>query len=593
MKKESGQILVLVVATLGVVLFTVLFVIAGSQAYFQNSNYSVQAEKASALAEAGIDKALNSLNKTGGSYNGEETVLGDGSYSVTVTDKGSGTKALQVTGYIPNKDNPKVKRTIKVDAFNGIGTAFNYAIQIGEGGLKMDENSQVIGSVYSNGNVKLDADARITGDVWVAGGTAAGADQSTDCQTCIDYFFGRNISGQDRLDVAQSFKPAVSQVINKVGLKIKKIGNPPNVTVRILRDQDGRPDEDHVVASGTLSAGTVTSSYPPGFVEVSFSQTGTLQAGNTYWIMIDTSSNYSNYWSWSADMAQSYTRGSASWSPRWNESHPDWYSANLDLGFQTFMGGVATYIDGDYEHHNSTFIGGDAHANTLRDLTIQKGAFYQIKNHISYASDHPNSTDPLPQSFPISEGNIAQWKQQAQDSGIFTGNINNCPLTLPAGKYVGTIRLPYNCHTTIVSPVWITGDLDVQERVQIKLDSGFGPSSGVMMVDGFIELDKDSQAIGSGTPGSYLILLSNFNSRDDNEHRYAINVKREGNTGVLYSNLGSIRLSKDNHITSITGWKVNATRDVIIEYDQGLAGTFFSFGPSGSYSLVKGTYQAK
>lgn len=592
---QSGQILILTFIALGIVLFTVLFVISGAQIYFQNAQYSANAEKATALAEAGADKALASLNKTGGSYNGEtETILGDGTYSVSITDKGTGAKALQVTGYIPNKANPKVKRTIQIDASNGVGTAFNYAMQIGEGGLKMDENSKVRGSVYSNGNIKLDADAKITGDVWVAGGTSPTADQSSDCSgsNCTDFIFGKSISGQDRLDVAQSFKPAVSQVINKVALKLKKIGNPPNIVVRIMDDKSGRPDEDHVRTSGTLSAGLVTNVY--GFVEVAFSQAVNLHANDTYWIMLDTSANNSNYWSWSADLAQSYGRGAAKWSPRWNASSPNWNNPNpnLDLGFQTFMGGVATYIEGDSDR-NRTIISGDAHANTLRNLAIQKDAYFQVSNNISASNYYPGSVDPLPKSFPISEGNIAEWEQQAQDTGIFTGNINGCPATLSAGKYVGSIRLPYNCSVIVGQPIWITGNLDIQERATLRLDSSFGLSSGVVMVDGFIDLDKDSKALGSGTTGSYLIILSNFNSRDDPDSRYAIEVKREGNTGVLYSNLGSIRLSKDNHITSITGWKVNASRDVIIEYDQGLAGTFFSFGPSGSFSLVKGTYQVR
>src|SRR3989344_2800628 len=148
-KKQSGQILLLVFVALGVVLFTVLFMIGGSQVYFQNSQYAYQAESATVIAEAGVDKALASLNQTGGAYNGEiETVLGDGSYSVTVTDKDTTVKLLQVTGYIPNKTNPKSKRTISIQASKGVGIAFNYGLQIGEGGISMGNGATLNGSVY-------------------------------------------------------------------------------------------------------------------------------------------------------------------------------------------------------------------------------------------------------------------------------------------------------------------------------------------------------------------------------------------------------------------------------------------------------------
>lgn len=126
MINQKGQILPLVLIALGVVLFTVLFVVSGSQTYFQNAQYSYQVEQATAIAEAGIDKALASLNATWGSYSGEvETLIGDGSYSVTITEKVANTKILTVTGYIPNKTNHKVAKTISIEVS---GSASTYSL---------------------------------------------------------------------------------------------------------------------------------------------------------------------------------------------------------------------------------------------------------------------------------------------------------------------------------------------------------------------------------------------------------------------------------------------------------------------------------
>ena len=126
MIKQKGSMLIIVFLALGVVLFTVLFVVSGSQTYFQNAQYNYNAEQATAIAEAGIDKALASLNATWGSYSGElETPLGDGSFSVLITNKDATTRILTVTGYIPNKTNPKVKRTILVQV---AGTASDYSL---------------------------------------------------------------------------------------------------------------------------------------------------------------------------------------------------------------------------------------------------------------------------------------------------------------------------------------------------------------------------------------------------------------------------------------------------------------------------------
>lgn len=117
--------LILVFLALGVVFFTTLFVVSSSRTYFQNAQYNYNAEQALFLAEAGVDKAMASLNATWGSYSGEsETFLGEGSYSVTITNKDATTKIITATGYIPSKTNLKVSRTISVQAL-GVGSDYS------------------------------------------------------------------------------------------------------------------------------------------------------------------------------------------------------------------------------------------------------------------------------------------------------------------------------------------------------------------------------------------------------------------------------------------------------------------------------------
>lgn len=112
---ESGYILPFTLVALGVILFVVLFVVNSSQNYFQNTQYNYQAEQAMAIAEAGVDKALASLNATWGSYLGEqETFLGEGSYAVTVTNQGVTNKLITVTGFVPSKHSSKVKRKVSI-----------------------------------------------------------------------------------------------------------------------------------------------------------------------------------------------------------------------------------------------------------------------------------------------------------------------------------------------------------------------------------------------------------------------------------------------------------------------------------------------
>lgn len=588
---QSGQILILVFAALGVVLFTVLFIIGGAQVYFQNSNHSVLVEKAGVLAEAGIDKAVASLNKTGGSYNGEnETVLGDGEYSVTITSTDAATKVIESTGYIPDKSQPRVKRTIKITTSRGVGVAFNYGLQVGEGGLELGNGNRVTGSVYSNGNIIAGNYNTVTGDIWVAGGPQPSADQQTDCAgvNCQDFFFGKNVSGQDRLAVAQSFKPTISGVLNKVSIKIKKAGNPPDVTVRVLQDKDGKPDKNAIITYGTLYSSLATSEYAR--IDVTFNSSPALSQDTLYWLMIYTSSNPTNYWSWQNDLAQSYLRGSPAWSANWSVGHATWNPINGDLSFQSYMGGVPTSIRSG---SNKMTVGGSVHANTIENLIIGKDAYYQtiITSAVSGAS-YPGSGDPPPKVFPISDANVTDWKSQVDKPETTTvGDITSCVSTLGPRKIVGNVSFNSGCQVTIKSPIWITGNLILNSNNNLRLDSSYGETSGVIMTDGTIELNSNNHLNGTGAGSSLLMALSAYDSRTNGIS--AIKVNSNGNSGVYYASTGIIEPGTGNTFKELTAWKIKLINNSTINYETGLSSSLFSSGPSGSYSLVKGTYQVK
>lgn len=604
--KESGQIILVMFVALGVVLFTVLSVIAGAQVYFQNALYSANAEKAMALAEAGVDKALALLNRTGGSYNdnGEtETVFGDGSYSVTITSIDAASKLVEVTGYIPNKDKPRVKRTIKISASRGTGISFNYGIQVGEGGLELGNNNTILGSIYSNGSISMGEFNTITGGAWVAAGVAPFANQQTDCDgsNCTDYLFGRNISGQDRLDVGMSFKPSTTDKIRKVSLKIKKIGNPPDAVVRIMADDNGKPKKNGVLATGTLLSSKVTEVYAADGIDVTFSSNPTLSSGTTYWIMIDTSADTNNYWSWQNDLAQSYNNGQPKWSPNWNAGNPSWNSFSGDLSFKVFMGGTVNSLTAG----NNTTVQGDAHANTIEGVRINGNAYYQsdlsISNSIVGGSSCPNShcfpgsEDPAPQAFPISEANIGSWTQEAEAVSAETGLLPQpvCGSVIPwgPGKYNGNLTLGNSCNIIVKTPIWITGNLNMGNSNTFTLDSSYGSGSGIMVVNGQVEMGNQNQLLGTEAGNSILVLLSTYDSRINNES--AIKIGNIGNTGVFYADKGIIDPGNSNSFKEITAWKIKITNDSTIDYQTGLASILFSSGPGGTYSLVKGTYQVK
>lgn len=589
-KDEKGQILVVVFIALGVVLFTVLFIIAGAQIYFQNAVYAKEGEKALSLAEAGVDKALNSLNKTGGAYTGEsETALGEGSYSVAVASKDPATKTVEATGYIPNKEKPRVKRVVKISVSRGVGVAFKYGIQVGEGGLDLGNSNIINGSIYSNGSIIAGNNNEIHGDAFVAGGPLANADQQTDCggSNCTDYIFGKSVSGESRLDVVQSFKPTINEVLNKISLKIKKAGSPADVTVRILSDSSGKPNKNGVLATGTLYSSLVTGEY--GWIDVAFTTLPALTADTIYWLMISTTLSSSNYWIWQNDLGQGYTRGEPKWSGDWKAGNPTWTPIQGDLSFKTYMGGAPTVIRGG---SNKMEVSGNVHANTIENLKIGKDAYYQtIINSEVGGTSFPGSADPPPKIFPISDANTAEWKTQAQTGGVSTGDISNCVTTLGPKKIEGNVTLNSGCRVTIKSPVWITGTLTLNSNNNLTLDSSYQETSGVIVVDKKVILNSNNHLNGTGVGSSLLMVLTTFDSRTNGEDAVAVN--SNGNTGVYYASTGIIAPGTGNSFKELTAWKIRLINNSTIDYETGLSSSLFTSGPSGTYSLVKGTYQVK
>lgn len=588
-KLQKGQVFLLVILVIGVVLISTLVLIASAQLYYQNTTVSINSEKAIALAEAGVDKAISAINKTGGSYTGDtETVLGEGSFAVTITSKDSATKVIEATGYIPDKTNPSLKKTVRVQASRGVGMSFIYGIQVGEGGLELGNSNTVKGSIYSNGNITMVNSNTIEGDIWVAGGPSPFATQQTDCTdvNCFDFIFGKSVSGENRLDVAQSFKPSSTNTINKVSIKIKKTGSPSDITVRVLKDENGQPDKNQVLANGTLYSSLVTTSYE--WIDVTFNSTPTLVADTQYWLMLDSSSDSNNYWSWQLDLAQGYTRGLPKWSSNWSTGNPTWNVISSDLSFKTFMGGVPTSIKGG----NSDKVKGSVHANTIDNLNIEKDAYFQtITRSDVLGAEYPGSIDPPPKVFPISGANINQWKKEAESFGVSSGNINTCLQTLGPGKIIGNIALDNSCTVTVKSPIWVTGNFSLGNSNTLKLDSNFGVSSGVIIVDGVSSLGNSNKLEGTGVGSSFLMLLSTFDSRSNDIA--AIDVTNSGNTAVLYADKGIIEPGNSNSFKELTAWKIRLTNSSTITYETGLSSTLFTSGPSGSYSLLKGSYQIK
>jgi Tfp pilus assembly protein PilX len=587
-RKSRGQVLLLSVVLLSVVLGLVGAFTSYLNGVRKATNTFSARAAARQAAQAGIEKALWCLNQTSGTdcgglygagYTGQSSVsIGGSSYYTTSLATLSTTfKTITSTGYYPNVTKPTAIVKLKADvSITTVEASFHYGVQSGEGGFEMGNNAYVAGNIYANGNIIGSNGAYVTGDAWVAGGTALTPDQQQTTNNA-DYTFGQV---SPTLDIAQSFKLSDDGVLNKVSLYLRKVGSPGDVTVRILANNNGVPSKT-VIASTTLNAASVTTSF--AWVDASFSSPPGLAKNVTYWLSIDASSSGTKYWVIGSQPNNGYGNGVGMVSADWSAGTPVWSDAGRDYAFQAYLGGVTTKID-------NVDINGTAHANTIKDDTVGGNAYYKtLTNATVTGTQYPNSADPGPQDFPFSEANIAQWKSEATAGGTITGDVtyDGTSNTLGPKVITGNLTIKNGAGLTMTGTLYVKGDLLLDNLANVGLSSGYGGGSGGFVVDGKITVSNNVTFFGSGTPGSYVVLLTTNTSLDPNSPAMTLN--NNSTNSIFYASAGMISIAPGATIKEVTAFKLYIQNNGAVQYESGLANINFSSGPGGSWALQTGS----
>jgi len=520
-------------------------------------------------AESGIEDAVyrlrNNLITSPTTY-----ILDVGGDAVIVDVASAGnSRTVTTTG---NHQNRYRKIEAQLDTSDN-GASLFYGIQVGDGGLQMNQNSHVIGNVYSDGSIAAENGSTISGDVIVAGGI--NADPSLEyAADNADYNFPASVSTRD---AAQSFTAPATGKLNRVAIKIGKFGTPANLTLRLTVDNGDKPDRSDL-ASALIPASSVGLSV--GWVNVSFASPPTLTNGTKYWIVLDgaapAGNNYaSNYWIWRKDTTDAYANNTGKSTSDWPLVSATWAALSSDLSFRVWVGGTTNSIDRATIGDASS---GTAWANVFTNTTV-------------HGSSCPNPycivDTPAHIELPISDGLIQDWRDQGSAGGTYAGTYNiNGSANLGPKKIVGdlSVNLGTDDILTIKGTIWVTGNISFScvPSSLIKLDSAYGASSGVIVADGTITVLNNCSFSNSGTAGSYILLLSAKNDPAGT----AISVLNNSNGVIYYA--GTSRISFANNATAreATAYGITLNQNVIITYESGLADVNFSSGPAGTFVIT-------
>ena len=552
-------------------------------------NNIVQSKQAYYAAEAGIEDSLYRIIKKKEYDASNNLTVGKGTAGISITEE-SDSIVIKSTGEVVQRT-----RKLKVIISSEVTTiTFHYGAQVGQGGLAIMPNARVIGNVYSNGDITGGGkeNAEITGDAWVAGGVAATPDQ--ECTSQNSHFpFGLKIDSIDYLDTAQSFVPSESKVLNRISFYLKKVGEPPDQTVRILTDYEGQPS-DNSLGAGTLKSSNVTSIY--NWVDVSLDSPPSLTAGQTYWIMIDVLEDDNNYWIWGKYDNDGYSAGTGKYTnDDWDHPHVIWTNIDGDLNFQTWMGGTTTSID-------NVWVGIDAHANTILASRIDNDAYYQtIDDETTVGgTKHPDISDPASKDLPISYAQIQDWEMVASNTEVITPAdgtyIPDLGSSLGPVKIDGNLTFPINSDKApiiITGPVWVTGKILAENNVMIKLpdDLSFGypiiaDNPAGQTNNGQIEFNNNVITQDSAQGGSLLFVSTNKSLDMNNPAIWLHNgVNKDNAQSIIFSLQGLIKVENNAKFKEITGYGLYLYNNAEIVYETGLINAGFSSGPGGGWEV--------
>jgi len=595
-KGQSGHVVLMaliLLATMSLLLGTLL---AATASQIVAHRAAVSKQQALHIAEAGLEMAIWKLNNQGG-YDGEtDTEFGSGAYTIAVSSIDSNKKAVTVTGNVPNNAKALARKTITIiTSIDSSTISFRYGLQAGSGGLAMGGGATINGNVYSNGNIGATTGAVITGSAVAANPPALTADQVNDAPTpivscsasaCITF---ANASATE--DFAQSFRLSNALPLNNIQFYIKKTGSPSNATVKIVTDNNGSPSTT-VLLSGTLSASFVTATF--GWVSVTLPTTPVLDPSQIYWMVIDAASNASRYYTIGAN-AGGYANGEGKIGRQggmWNATTP----FGLDGYFKVYLGGGTSTIGGS-NNANGAYIGttvsDETWAHTVMGATVSGPLYCQASSFTNKPCD-TTRPDPAAQPLPLSDGNIQEWKDEAEAGGTITGNytVGSAGASLGPKKITGNLLVNGGGILTVTGTLWVEGTITVTGGGEVKLAPVYGESSGAIVSDGYISLNGGAEFSGSGISGSYLFLVttSACPAAAGCGGNNAISLSGGAGTVALIAQNGTADINGGASLKQVTAKQITMGGGAELTYDSGLISENFYSGPGGSWKFVPGSY---
>lgn len=242
---------------------------------------------------------------------------------------------------------------------------------------------------------------------------------------------------------------------------------------------------------------------------------------------------------------------------------------------------------------------GSAYSNRIDDATIDKHAYYQtLTDTTVLGTKYPGSADQPLAAMPITDETIALWEAAAQaGDDVIT---EPCPYVIQDDATLGPVKIECDLEirqtptVTLGGAVWVTGNITFTNSPLVRLDPSLGVKSVPMIAHDPDDTLTSSKIIihnsmefgGSGSPNSYVMLVSQNSSASAGGAAKAIQVRNSATGNVLvYAAHGEIQLENNVNLKEVTAFRIRLQNSARVIYETGISSLLFDSGPGGGYTI--------
>lgn len=580
--RQKGQVIIintlLFFALSTAIIFAVTSPVISS---FNITKSFLKSKQSFIVASSATNEALYKLSAQKTIAPTEVLTLSQGTATTTLTDILNG-KKISISS-----DVQSYKRNYELLVSTGEGISFNYGLQVGQGGFEMSGSSGITGNVYSNGDIIGGNGAYVTGSAVAAYATnpSLALSNSGDINPPAQITFGGSETSQD---AAQSFTNSTTSPITSVRILIKKSdsGTMNNITMRIVSNNNNQPSNT-TLAQGVISASTITTTF--NYVTIPLSSLVSLTSNTKYWLVFDTTTVQDQYYVLAANDS-SYISGEPKISANgWDASTGGVWATTTPTTLDTYFN---IYAGGDSGSISDVSVGtagvGDAWSYEINNSIVQGTMYCKIGSGNNKACNTIRPV-PLQQPWPISDGNIEDWKAEALAGGsTSTVSINSSGIyDIGPIKINGDLSIGAGATLNLNGPVYVTGDISVGGNGLIRVNPALNSKSIVLISDGKISAQGGGAFGGSGLTGSYIFLITTSTCPNGAGCSNKAAVSVSGSTGAVVINAqkGTVDFSGGSGARQVTANKIIMGGSSTIVYETGLLNPTFSTGPSGSWKI--------